>query len=156
MKLRKLRIAWSVVCSVAIVLLVALWVRSYSQSYYAWIDIDDQHSACTSRTIMLSTKVAAIRIWSHPGFVWPHAYGWQFSIQPTNQQPATTEYGFEWRTSPTEYAGQIPFWFLLLLATTFASFPWIRQQRWRFSLRTLLFATALLAAVLGLIVYAVR
>ena len=30
MRYRKLRIAWSVVCGIACVLLIALWVRSYS------------------------------------------------------------------------------------------------------------------------------
>ena len=32
MRFRKLRIAWSVVCGVACVLLIVLWVRSYSQT----------------------------------------------------------------------------------------------------------------------------
>src|SRR6476469_394529 len=33
MRFRKLRIAWSVMCLIACVLLIALWVRSYS-----WVD----------------------------------------------------------------------------------------------------------------------
>jgi hypothetical protein len=32
--------------------------------------------------------------------------------------------------------------------------PWIRQHRWRFTIRTLLIVTTLVAVVLGLIVYA--
>jgi hypothetical protein len=50
----------------------------------------------------------------------------------------------------------VPHWFLVLLATTFATLPWIRYFEWRFSLRTLLIATTLVAVVLGLIVWAVR
>ena len=35
MRFRKLRIAWSVICSIACVLLIALWVRSYWR-YMQW------------------------------------------------------------------------------------------------------------------------
>jgi hypothetical protein len=44
-------------------------------------------------------------------------------------------------------------WLLIILTAALAGVPWIR---WRFSLRTLLIATSLVAVVLGLIVYAVR
>jgi hypothetical protein len=43
-----------------------------------------------------------------------------------------------------------PYWFSILLVTTLAALPWLR---WRFSLRTLLIATTLVAVVLGLIVW---
>ena len=35
MRFRKLRIAWSVVCGIACVLLIVLWVRSYWWSRHA-------------------------------------------------------------------------------------------------------------------------
>jgi hypothetical protein len=47
----------------------------------------------------------------------------------------------------------VPDWFLVLVSATFAVAPWLR---WRFSLRTLLFATTLAALALGLIVWSVR
>ena len=47
----------------------------------------------------------------------------------------------------------LPHWFLLGTCMTFATVPWLR---YRFSLRTLLIATTLVAVVLGLIVYAVK
>jgi hypothetical protein len=47
----------------------------------------------------------------------------------------------------------VPHWLLLLFATTLAATPWIK---WRFSLRTLLIATALVAVALAAIIYASR
>jgi hypothetical protein len=47
----------------------------------------------------------------------------------------------------------MPIWFLIVLTSALATVPWIR---WRFSLRTLLIATTLVAVVLGLIIYAAR
>jgi hypothetical protein len=42
----------------------------------------------------------------------------------------------------------IPHWVLVLLSAVFAALPWLP---WKFSLRTLLIATTLIAVVLGLI-----
>jgi hypothetical protein len=47
----------------------------------------------------------------------------------------------------------LPFWFLVLFAATMAGIPWLR---WRFSLRTLLIATALVAVGLGVVIYRVK
>jgi hypothetical protein len=43
-----------------------------------------------------------------------------------------------------------PYWFPVLISGVLAAVPWIR---WRFSLRTLLIATTIIAVVLGLIVW---
>jgi hypothetical protein len=40
-----------------------------------------------------------------------------------------------------------PLWCALLLFITFAAFPWIGKLTWRFTLRTLLIATTLVAVV---------
>jgi hypothetical protein len=45
----------------------------------------------------------------------------------------------------------VPFWLLVLPLITLAVAPWLR---WRFTLRTLLIATTLVAVVLGLAAYA--
>jgi hypothetical protein len=47
----------------------------------------------------------------------------------------------------------VPHWFLLLVAATIAAVPW---TKWRFSLRTLLIATAVVAVGLGLFVMMLR
>jgi hypothetical protein len=50
----------------------------------------------------------------------------------------------------------LPYWPVVLLASTLAVLGVLPWLRWRFSLRTLLIATTLVALVLGAIVYAVR
>jgi hypothetical protein len=49
----------------------------------------------------------------------------------------------------------VPIWFLVVLTSALATLPWI-QWTSRFTLRTLLIATTLVAVVLGLVVYASR
>jgi hypothetical protein len=50
----------------------------------------------------------------------------------------------------------IPDWLPVILCAAMAFVPWIRQLRWRFTLRTLLIGTTLVAVVLGTIVWAAR
>jgi hypothetical protein len=50
----------------------------------------------------------------------------------------------------------LPYWLPTVLIAALAAMPWVRQLRWRFSLRTLLIATTLVAVVLGAIVWTVR
>jgi hypothetical protein len=46
-----------------------------------------------------------------------------------------------------------PHWIVVIVSGAVAIMPWLR---WRFSLRTLLIATTVVAVVLGLIVYVSR
>jgi asparagine N-glycosylation enzyme membrane subunit Stt3 len=46
----------------------------------------------------------------------------------------------------------VPFWFLAFVSATTAVLPWLPWIKWRFTLRTMLIATTLVAVVLGLIV----
>lgn len=50
----------------------------------------------------------------------------------------------------------IPHWFLVLTAASLVAFPWLPWWSPRFSLRTLLVATTLVAVVLESVVYAAR
>jgi len=50
---------------------------------------------------------------------------------------------------------QVPIWFLVVLTSALATLPWIRWTS-RFTLRTLLIVTTLVAVVLGLIVVVLR
>jgi hypothetical protein len=43
----------------------------------------------------------------------------------------------------------VPFWYTILFSAILAASPWLRYFTWRFSLRTLLIATTLVAVVLG-------
>jgi hypothetical protein len=54
------------------------------------------------------------------------------------------------------YSIQMPCWWSVTLVSMLAIVPWIPSIRWRFTIRTLLLATTLLALVLGLVVCAGR
>ena len=145
MKFRKLRIAWSVSCGLTTVLLIALWVRSYS----SWDGIGG--------TVVYPR---VIQVWSGGGRV-------VFSLFAANQRPWTIGHSTreEVRKSSegrgvtpdprhfgfTEYGFKVPHWFIVLLFAVSAVIPWLHQLPSRFSLRTLLIATTLVAVVLGTI-----
>ena len=156
MKYRKLRIAWSVGWGVACLLLTALWVLSF------WLSFLAGGSISAGRQLYLSSELGEI------GFK---------SLTPVSSVPVPTiqplnVYVKQINAERAEYIGAsrkmgrtvagvrsenisngwgvatILLW-PVLLAAGFAALPWFR---WQFSLRTLLIATTLVAAVLGLIV----
>jgi hypothetical protein len=61
--------------------------------------------------------------------------------------------GFSFRRNASGVACELPYWMLVILASAVGFMPWMRWSK-RFSLRTLLVATAIVAVVLGLIVWA--
>jgi hypothetical protein len=95
--------------------------------------------------------------------VWPQhtrmGFGWIYRNMYMNIPNSATGWnpqgltGRSWATGATGLL--VPHWFGVLILATLAGVPWIRWK-WRFSLRTLLITTTLVAALLGLIVYAVR
>jgi 4-amino-4-deoxy-L-arabinose transferase-like glycosyltransferase len=50
----------------------------------------------------------------------------------------------------------VPFWFPVLVSVILVALPWLPGSRWRFSLRTLLIVTTLVAVGLGFVVYLFR
>ena len=156
MRFRKLRIVFSITCLIACVLLIVLWVRSYRGA-----DLFVRQFTSTSGVSVLSAK-GRVELWAGQmrevmiteGFIMPHdrvsdinsfAAGWGFVTAVQNS-----------KTSPsglTCFRIKTPHWFLFFLLISLASLPWLR---WRFSLRTLLIATTLVAVVLGLVVYFAR
>lgn len=145
MKYRKLRIAWSVVCGIACVLLIVLWVRSYGGSDVVY------RQTTTTRTVF-SSAVGVIGV-SRSIFeaVLP-AWGWnRIELMPGGPMPT-----WEFRSDNNGTRLRFPHRLPIAISGVLAVAPWIRQLRWRFSLRTLLIATTLVAVVLGLIVWAVR
>ena len=64
--------------------------------------------------------------------------------------------GFLWLVDGVRFKLAIPDWFLAAVCGIFAAIPALFPSRWRFTTRTLLIATTLVAVVLGAIVYAVR
>ena len=145
------------------VLLCVLWVRSYS-----WMDQTGGRTPGDSRVIMISC-LGTIRFWfetlsptdSLPWSVGPsftaasfyHATHRreEFRIVPSAPPPTNWFPGF--------YFGRrgfvIPHWFFF---ACFAGLTTLGFVKWpqRFSLRTLLIATTLVAVVLGLIAWTLR
>jgi len=145
-KFRNLRIAWSVAWTLACALLIALWVRSYS-----WFDMSTSTSrhalSVTDGWLFWDTPIAAVLkpkpaaprppvVKEHFGFV-------SLSLSVATVQPID-------RFALMRRGKALPFWVPVLLAGTLAAVVW---RHWKFSLRTLLIVTTLVALVLGLAVY---
>ena len=138
MKYRKLRIAWSVGWGIVAVLLVALWVRSYWRAEFI-----QSRSNAGSTTIgtdaghLYLTK----RYTPSPNGGWTRG-----SNEPRHADPR-----FIWTTLGGATRITIPSWPTVIVPIILIGVPWIPFKR--FSLRTLLIATTLVAVGLGLIVW---
>jgi hypothetical protein len=152
MKYRKLRIAWSVAWGIAALLLIALWVTSYSRGFAYDGPLGQKHC------LVLYSKYGQFAIWipinGGPGPVKP-----LFIMAPDDTYKITSMMGqaLEPQTFGIPDADTVvcAYWIPTLLASVIGVAPWVRWPN-RFSLRTLLIATTLVAVVLGLIVYRLR
>ena len=161
MRFRKLRIAWSVAWGTVALLLLVVWVRSYwrwdnvilpdnRMTYpahdWSWIiEASSHRGRLTWAGGLLVTKNVAWG-WSNPpqiggGIKEPFVLGFSYH----ERAPGTTQ-------RPSQYDFVMPYYFPFFLTSSVSLFPWIRYLPCRFSLRTLLIATTLVAVVLGLIV----
>jgi hypothetical protein len=149
--LRYLRIAFSATCLIACVLLIVLWVRSYFvhdalgftvPGVLQVLQIDSGYgglgvsAARRTRQVELDWGFAS---WEPGPNIWDS--NWAFK-RWTDMSGSYVVVGF-------------PDWFLILIGVTLSVVPWIPWSR-RFSLRTLLIITTLVAMVLGLAVYTFR
>ncbi len=152
MKYRKLRIAWSVFWGIACALLIVLWVRSYTIR-------DTCFWPGRNHAVQINSLLGHANLYldSRPP-------GSQFVPFKIEHSPIEGRFktkfdknllGFYFGTNRRDLRLDIPFWFLVLGSAMIAAVPWF-HYRWRFSLRTLLIATTLVAVVLGLVVYAAR
>jgi hypothetical protein len=159
MRFRKLRIAWSVWCGVASVLLIVLWVRSY------WEYDLVQGPTSAGNLVFSSSWQGRIQGRIIP---WPGASSrnkeWSWYPTPAEDQKRLFErLNIDWELPPvfsviirkSIWNVTVAHWLLVIVAATFTIVPWIPWST-RFSLRTLLIATTLVAVVLGLAVYATR
>jgi hypothetical protein len=154
MRFRKLRIAFSATCLIACVLLVVLWVRSLRVSDL----ISNRDSAGTTTTFCSSSGKIWIRRGADPmqntlkGRNVP-AHEWKYLRLdfPGNADGNWYVFHFD---SASALKVQFPDATLIALCIGISLVPWFSRKR--FSLRTLLIATTLVAVVLGLAVYAAR
>jgi hypothetical protein len=165
--IRGLRIARMVGCGVMCVLLIALWVRSYWRS-------DSFTTLIGSNSITYSSFLGGTRIGWEPRIRNQKAPRWKYESQstddiyktvrrlaaPTGKPPVLPDRSFLFRLDFDTHVGRIriPHWLLtvpLIIITAVSIRPWIHWQ-WKFSLRTLLIATMLIAVVLGLMAWSIR
>jgi hypothetical protein len=151
MRFRKLRIAFSATCLIACVLLIVLWVRSYR--------INDIYTlALTSSTnLRFIAFMGTVNVqWQSSKFPWRmgvYSVPWNGRVKP--QIPIRQMlFQLRWNSEAIVFS----FFYPLVLSGILATLPWFRSLRWpkRFTTRTMLIATTLVAVVLGLIVWAMR
>jgi hypothetical protein len=142
--IRSLKTAFSVTCGVACVLLIVFWVRSYwwRDLLYLNLTTPTAYAVCTSKGELVLLR-------SYDG---NRGQGQVLVLRelPSNQRRPLLWYA-EKIEGRTRDAISLPLWMPVLLSTTFAVIPWIPWSK-RFSLRTLLIATTLVAVMLGVII----
>jgi hypothetical protein len=156
MRYRKLRIAWSVAWGLAAVLLIVLWVRSYwcaevvARFNPNWrLNVGSNHGV-----IYFVYDKSPPRPTS--SFFQPIQYGSVSTVSTPYWSYCQIEVvapgrWLEWKDLGSTVIGQVPDFLLVGLCVVGAVVPlWPR----RYSMRTLLIATTLVAVVLGLVVWA--
>jgi hypothetical protein len=164
MRFRKLRIAWSVEWGIACVLLIVLWIHTYWYQDRYWGLIS------TSQTLGSKSWHGWTSIeWASYDLTKPDAPRhlpdppWQFGSRliepdpllgiPSNIAPRPSwMWEHKSRGLISTFTVALPTWLPLAIIAGFVVLPWLTSVR-RFSLRTLLIATTLVAVVLGLIVW---
>jgi hypothetical protein len=141
--LKYLRIAVTALCLTACVLLIALWVRSYW-----WRDsiaVSSERTVCSIRGF--------IGIVRNADFARKHSR-WQLAsmrLGPRDQGPAPWVFYYKSYAYAKRSELIVPIWMVIVVVIGFAATAWLP---WRFSLRTLLIAMALVAGLLGIVVAA--
>jgi hypothetical protein len=140
---RKLRIAWSVACGILCLLLIALWIRSY------WIADALRGPQMTFASLFGRVAVSHFPLQEDgtPKF----NTNWEHETLPVEDQvrkPGVRRLVF--RRELGHISLTIPYWLAAFTVVILATLPWLPC---RFSIRRLLIGTAILSAVLGLLVW---
>jgi hypothetical protein len=155
MRFCKLRIGWSVLCGLACILLIAVWVRSYWTTTYiaTWYGQLSLQPGAAELAIM-DTSEAGVPVGT---VIHVSSEAWIEDFQEQVRTYGMTVRGDHWSRVWGTFNFQryciLPYWFLTVIFAVLSGAPWLRRQ---FSVRTLLIATTLVALVLGLVVYTVR
>jgi hypothetical protein len=158
MKHRKLRIAWSTVCATLCLFVLALWIRSY----YCW---DVFNIPVTPFASQAGSAQGTLYIFENQRLGQFLPVPWSIRSFSVVYQDRQIEKDFGGNFQGTLGFGEIngrlvtvycaPHWFAALILALVSRLPWVTWNS-RFSLRTLLVATTLVAVVLGLIVWAAK
>ena len=153
-RFRRTRIAVSVFFGVVAVAIVMLWWRSYSYLDYLQCQVTDAHSlSVISRGGVARFKVLIPAYLDlEPGTT---VSPWDVGSAPILGQtfPQESRSSFSAHTSPEGWTVTFPHWIAAVVAGLLSAVAGL-GSRVKFSLRTLLLATTLVAVVLGLICYA--
>ena len=126
-------------------LLCVLWVQSYTYDSSAKLHgLQWRADFSDERQFVTWLKLGAM----HFATALPNDSRW------TIIYAANHNLGFGYLANPNSAAVRIPMWALLFLSIAASAAPWLPFKR--FSLRTLLIATTLVAVVLGLFVWLSR
>jgi hypothetical protein len=144
---RILRIAWSVAWGIVAVLLVALWVRSY------WSQEGLFYTRNTTQvSVFTSGGIAGFNYSSYPrGTLMGDAPGIKWLSNP--MRPDLYGKALQWDSGPQRLSIKLPAVCCVGAFVLLAAVVWLPLKR--FSLRTLLIATTLVAVGLGLTVWLV-
>jgi hypothetical protein len=130
------------------VLLCVLWVRSYWTVEYVT-------APTTAKFAFVAFSVDShfsIAVHYNERFAWRYVAS-RIEENYSPRSLRTDVLGFDGGTTTRGSWVRIPYWFLVGLTAAILVAPWLR---WRFSLRTLLIATTLVAVVLGFLVWLSR
>ena len=136
--IRGLRIAWSVWWGILCVLLVVLWVRSYFRQDVVFLDR-------VPVAIQLSTYKGTITYLRVDNPFGNKKGSWSAFSTPIPTMFQLPRYSYFDRN-----CSRAPLWIPVLGCIPLGAASWVR---WKFSLRTLLVATTLIAVVLGTVAY---
>jgi hypothetical protein len=145
MKYCKLRIAWSVGCGILCLLVIVLWVRSYS------------HFDRLSRLNTIFSELWSVNGGMRMTIAIDRSSRGEWALTlvslplPISEPMPTPRFHINWMSNGFE--SDVPHWFVAVAFAANAGVPWLR---WRFSLRMLLIAMTLVAVGLVWIVCAVR
>jgi hypothetical protein len=162
--LRYLRITWTVFWAIACALLIVLWIRSYwwQDSLHVNYAGRDTPNYSGTKSININSAQGRIAVSNLPMRWAPRIATNHSKISHTfvpfdykdefGNVPSATWFRVMRWSKPSHTSVEFPNWFTALCCSTLAMAPWLPWSR-RFSLRTLLIATTLVAMVLGLIVW---
>ena len=144
MRFRPLRIAVSVVSGLCCVLLVVLWVRSWGVQSVSANRYGDEwkHNVAGEQYYKVLSNRGAVRLHTAS-----YNAGWSMPVLEDERAVL----GFGVLKEPTSLYVRIPNWFPVALSAFMVPAPWLSWSR-RFSLRTLLITTTIIAVLLGLII----
>jgi hypothetical protein len=154
--LRYLRLGWTVLCVLATVLLIVLWVRSYFRTEFVerFLNVNRLYATGIRERIvnfpgtleLVDESVTNLTInYAAPGWKY-RAYNGRISVH------GEKFWRLALKSSPNYQLVRFPHWSALLIIGTVCMIPWLFPVTWRFSLGTLLIAMTLIAVGIGLIV----